>query len=132
MLIISNIRATTDETVSRYLILQYVGPVLLQPLSHTSSFSLLSEPRLVHRLDHKLETKVEPREEVKVEAKVEAKVEGRLVSGEQKVVMANRAGRLLKTVKLLLAREKSYDLSSAEGRKGGRRLSKSSSMSSSR
>ena len=102
--------------------------VLLQPLSHTSSFSLLSEPRLVHRLDHKLETKVEPKEEVKVEAKVE----GRLVSGEQKVVMANRAGRLLKTVKLLLAREKSYDLSSAEGRKGGRRLSKSSSMSSSR
>ena len=97
---------------------------------------MLSEPRLVHRLAHKLETKVEPKEEVKVETKVEAKVEtkveGRLVTGEQKVVMANRAGRLLRTVKLLLAREKSYDLSSAEGRKGGRRLSKSSSMSSSR
>ena len=93
---------------------------------------MLSEPRLVHRLAHKLETKVEPKEEVKMETKVETKVEGRLVTGEQKVVMANRAGRLLRTVKLLLAREKSYDLSSAEGRKGGRRLSKSSSMSSSR
>ena len=116
-------------------------PVLLQPQPHSLSFSLLSEPRLVHRLDHKLETKVEPKvepkEEAKVEAKIEAKVEakmegrveGRIVSGEQKVVMANKAGRLLKTVKLLLAREKSYDLSSAEGRKGGRRLSKSSSMS---
>ena len=65
-----------------------------------------------------------------VETEVETKVDGRSsVSGEQKVVMANRAGRLLRTVKLLLAREKSYDLSSAEGRKGGRRLSKSSSSS---
>lgn len=51
------------------------------------------------------------------------------VPGEKKVVMANRAGRLLRTVKLLLAREKSYDLSSAEGRKGGRRWSKTSSAS---
>ena len=86
---------------------------------------------MVHRLDQpKVEPKVEPKmEEAKVEAKVEGRLEGRLVSGEQKVVMANRAGRLLKTVKLLLAREKSYDLSSAEGRKGGRRLSKSSSIS---
>ena len=49
------------------------------------------------------------------------------VPGEKKVVMANRAGRLLRTVKLLLAREKSYDLCSAEGRGGGRRLSKCSS-----
>ena len=49
------------------------------------------------------------------------------VPGEKKAAMANRAGRLLRTVKLLLAREKSYDLCSAEGRKGGRRLSKSSS-----
>ena len=84
-------------------------------------FSLLSEPRLDHRLEAK--------EEAKEEAKVEEKMERRIVSGEQKVVMANRAGRLLRTVKLLLAREKSYDLSSAEGRKGGRRLSKSSSSS---
>ena len=33
MLIISNIRATTDETASRYLILQYVGPAAAS-LSH--------------------------------------------------------------------------------------------------
>ena len=51
------------------------------------------------------------------------------VPGEKKGVMANRAGRLLRTVKLLLAREKSYDLTSAEGRKGGRRWSKTSSSS---
>ena len=72
---------------------------------------------------------MENKMENKVEGRLEGKVEVRLVSGEQKVVMANRAGRLLRTVKLLLAREKSYDLSSAEGRKGGRRLSKSSSIS---
>ena len=88
-------------------------------------FSLLSEPRL----DHRLEAKEEAKAEAKAEDKMEDKMERRIVSGEQKVVMANRAGRLLRTVKLLLAREKSYDLSSAEGRKGGRRLSKSSSTS---
>ena len=98
---------------------------------------MLFEPRLDHRLNHRLESKEESKEESKAEEKVEEKVEEKLeekverrtVSGEQKVVMANRAGRLLRTVKLLLAREKSYDLSSAEGRKGGRRLSKSSSIS---
>eukprot|EP00090_Calanus_glacialis_P013982 TRINITY_DN22614_c0_g1_i2.p1 TRINITY_DN22614_c0_g1~~TRINITY_DN22614_c0_g1_i2.p1 ORF type:complete len:826 (+),score=189.98 TRINITY_DN22614_c0_g1_i2:94-2571(+) len=48
-----------------------------------------------------------------------------LVSGEQKVVLASKASRLLKTVKLMLAREKSYNVSSAEGRKRGRKQSKS-------
>ena len=48
-----------------------------------------------------------------------------LVSGEQKVVLASKASRLLKTVKLMLAREKSYNVSSAEGRKRGRKLQKS-------
>ena len=47
------------------------------------------------------------------------------VSGEQKVMMASKAGKLLRSVKLLLAREKSYDVSVAEGRKRGRRLTKS-------
>jgi len=48
-----------------------------------------------------------------------------LVSGEQKVVLASKASRLLKTVKLMLAREKSYNVSSAEGRKRGRKVNKS-------
>ena len=48
-----------------------------------------------------------------------------LVSGEQKVAMASKASRLLKTVKLMLAREKSYNVSSAEGRKRGRKQNKS-------
>ena len=47
-----------------------------------------------------------------------------LVSGEQKVVLASKASRLLKTVKLMLAREKSYNVSSAEGRKRGRKQTK--------
>lgn len=55
---------------------------------------------------------------------------GLQVTGEQKVVMASRAGRLLRSVKLLLAREKSYDVSTAEGRKRGRRLTKSVSTTS--
>ena len=39
--------------------------------------------------------------------------------------VASKAGRLLRSVRLLLAREKSYDLSSAEGRKPrGRRVGK--------
>ena len=41
-----------------------------------------------------------------------------------KVVMASKASRLLKSVRLMLAREKSYDVSQAEegkrGRKAGR------------
>ena len=40
-------------------------------------------------------------------------------------MMASKAGKLLRSVKLLLAREKSYDVSVAEGRKRGRRLTKS-------
>ena len=39
---------------------------------------------------------------------------------EPKIVMASRAGRLLRSVRLLLAREKSYDVSTAEGRRRGR------------
>lgn len=66
----------------------------------TFIFSLLSEPKVVSGA-------------------------GLQVTGEQKVVMASRAGRLLRSVKLLLAREKSYDVSTAEGRKRGRRLTKS-------
>ena len=41
---------------------------------------------------------------------------------EPRIVVASRAGRLLRSVRLLLAREKSYDVSTAEGRRRGRRL----------
>ena len=70
----------------------------------TFIFSLLSEPKVEQSGVDRLEM---------------------AVSGEQKVVMASRAGRLLRSVRLLLAREKSYDVSTAEGRKRGRRLTKS-------
>ena len=40
---------------------------------------------------------------------------------EPRIVVASRAGRLLRSVRLLLAREKSYDVSTAEGRRRGRR-----------
>ena len=65
-------------------------------------FSLLSEPKVLSLTAPQLD----------------------LVSGEQKVVLASKASRLLKTVKLMLAREKSYNVSSAEGRKRGRKQSK--------
>ena len=38
--------------------------------------------------------------------------------GQPKVVLASRAGRLLRSVRLLMAREKSYDVS--QGRGSGR------------
>lgn len=44
---------------------------------------------------------------------------------EPRIVVASRAGRLLRSVRLLLAREKSYDVSTAEGRRRGRRPGKS-------
>ena len=44
---------------------------------------------------------------------------------EPRIVVASRAGRLLRSVRLLLAREKSYDVSTAEGRRRGRRPAKS-------
>ena len=47
------------------------------------------------------------------------------MAGEQKGVMASKAGRLLRSVRLLLAREKSYDVTVAERSKRGRRLTKS-------
>ena len=63
--------------------------------------------------------------EPKLELETPLKVDMDKVSREQKVVMASKAGRLLRSVKLLLAREKSYDVSVAEGRKRGRILTKS-------
>ena len=61
---------------------------------------------------------------------VEPEAEPEVVSSqpppaEPKIVMASRAGRLLRSVRLLLAREKSYDVSTAEGRRRGRRPAKS-------
>lgn len=49
---------------------------------------------------------------------------------EPRIVVASRAGRLLRSVRLLLAREKSYDVSTAEGRRRGRRPAKSVSSTS--
>ena len=63
--------------------------------------------------------------EPKIDVEHNVKVDMANVTREQKVVMASKAGRLLRSVKLLLAREKSYDVSVAEGRKRGRRLTKS-------
>ena len=72
-------------------------------------FSLLAETRSHERCDQEKVVDMETRE----------------VGDQHKVVMASKAGKLLKSVKLLLAREKSYDLSNAEGRKRNRRLTKS-------
>ena len=51
------------------------------------------------------------------------------VNNETKVAMVSKASCLLKTVKLMLAREKSYDVSTAEGRKRGRAKFKAPSYS---
>merc|ERR1712223_2253627 len=47
-----------------------------------------------------------------------------LATPEAKVVMASKASRLLKSVRLMLARERSYDVSQAEEGKRGRKASK--------
>merc|ERR1712223_2189636 len=47
-----------------------------------------------------------------------------LATPEAKVVMASKASRLLKSVRLMLARERSYDVSQAEEGKRGREASK--------